>query len=203
MTYLAPESLDKILARVDPVFLAFITLSADTGCRRGELHAILWEDVSFTDRAITVRRSKTGDTRRIPMTPCAFDTFQGLASLPAPTPIRGSTRVFSRINSAKDPSAVSKAFKRAALAAGFTTLRLHDLRHAFASGLARAGATPGVIGTLLGDKTPSVVFRYSKHAPKSAEAEAVDLLAMARGQTPSGSAATAAHESEKASIRRA
>lgn len=97
-------------------------------------------------------------------------------------------RVFSRINSEKDPSAVSKAFKSAALAAGFSNLRLHDLRHAFASGLARAGATPGVIGMQLGDKTPSVVFRYSKHAPKSAEAEAVESLAAARGQKPAESA---------------
>jgi hypothetical protein len=41
---------------------------------------------------------------------------------------------------------------------------------------------PDVIGTLIGDKTPAVVFRYSRHAPKNAGAEAVEMLAKARGQ---------------------
>jgi integrase len=91
--------------------------------------------------------------------------------------------VFSSLNPL-DPSATSKALKRAAVAAGFPTLHLHDLRHAYASALARAGVAPGVIGTLLGDRTPAIVFRYSRHAPKSAEAEAVGLLSAARGQAP-------------------
>lgn len=182
--YLDAETLDAVLARAEGDVRPFLTLATDTGCRRSELLRLTWADVDLKDGAITVRRSKNRDARRIPLMPRALDVLRALAAKRPARPVAGSGRVFSELNGETDPSKVSKAWALAAKRAGFPGLRLHDARHAYASGLARAGIAPGVIGTLIGDRTPSVVFRYSRHAPRNAEVLAVEALAAARGQCP-------------------
>lgn len=178
--YLSPDDIDRILARAPVALRAFLTLSADAGCRRSELLALAWSDVELREAAIVVRRSKNSSARRIPLTPRALAVLVALRAEKAPAPLTGSAIVFPGVC----PTTVSKGWAAAAKAAGFPGLRLHDARHGFGSGLARAGVAPGVIGTLLGDTTPSVVFRYSRHAPRDANVEAIALLAKARGQAP-------------------
>ncbi len=199
--YLDPGALDRILGRAEKSFGPFLTLAADTGLRRGELHRLAWEDVDLAGAALTVRRSKNHDARRVPLTPRAVEVLRALDAERGPAPIQGSVRVFPTLNDASGPSAVSKAWKAAAVLAGFPSLRLHDARHAYASALARAGVAPGVIGTLLGDRTPAVVFRYSRHAPKDAAAEAVALLAEARGQDTKAARAEDAEGGDEAQAR--
>jgi len=46
-------------------------------------------------------------------------------------------------------------------AADITGLRVHDLRHSFASQLASGGASLPLIGALLGHSSPSTTHRYS------------------------------------------
>lgn len=46
-----------------------VLLSMNTGLRRGELLALLWTDINFHEKRLTVRgaAAKTGDTRHIPL----------------------------------------------------------------------------------------------------------------------------------------
>jgi integrase len=59
------------------------------------------------------------------------------------------------------------AWARARRAAGLPEdLRIHDLRHSFASALANAGTPLYEIGTVLGHRQLSTTTRYAHHAPK-------------------------------------
>ena len=59
------------------------------------------------------------------------------------------------------------AWARAKKAAGLPAdLRIHDLRHSFASALANAGTPLNEIGTVLGHSQLSTTQRYAHHAPQ-------------------------------------
>jgi integrase len=42
-----------------PWFYAAVAFAAYTGCRRGEVLAIRWQDVSFENKSVTIARSLT------------------------------------------------------------------------------------------------------------------------------------------------
>jgi integrase len=67
---------------------------------------------------------------------------------------------------------IKKDWIRICEAAGVTDLRVHDLRHTFASQLASSGASLALIGSLLGHSSPTTTHRYA-HLFPDAEREAV------------------------------
>ena len=69
-------------------------------------------------------------------------------------------------------------------AAKITGLRIHDLRHSFASQLASGGASLPLIGALLGHSNPSTTARYSHlfDDPQRAAVERVGAVVTAAGQ---------------------
>ena len=56
---------------------------------------------------------------------------------------------------------IKKAGRRSCKAAGITDLRIHDLRHSFASALVSGGASLPLIGALLGHTSPATTDRYA------------------------------------------
>ena len=69
--------------------------------------------------------------------------------------------------------------------AGITGLRIHDLRHSFASQLASAGASLPLIGALLGHSNPTTTARYTHlfDDPQRAAVEKVGaIIAAAAGE---------------------
>jgi integrase len=65
-----------------------------------------------------------------------------------------------------DPDLLSVAFKRAAKAAGVERVRLHDLRHAYATRLARSGLHPVETSELLGHASPAFTMSVYQHADR-------------------------------------
>lgn len=170
--YVDAGGIDLLLAHAPADLRPFGRISADTGMRRGESLRLMVDDVNLRDRVVTVRRTKNREGRIIPLTALAVAAFETIFLRKGATPLVGGELVFAGLTESR----ASGWVPRAALRAGLPPLRLHDLRHVYGSGLARSGAAPGVIGELLGDKTPSVIYRYSRHAPKDAGREAVTAL---------------------------
>jgi integrase len=56
---------------------------------------------------------------------------------------------------------IKKGWRSLCRAAGITGLRLHDLRHSYASQLASSGASLPLIGALLGHSSPATTARYA------------------------------------------
>jgi len=173
--YVAPADLHRLYASMPAEIRDIIVLLGETGLRRGEALALRWSDVE-RDR-LTVARSKSGRPRDLPLTGLARDMLERRRRERA-APLRAPDLVFSR----SDGGEVSRAFRKAARAAGFA-IRLHDLRHAFASGLVRAGVPLPDVGRLLGHRTIQTTLRYASHAPEDAAVRAVAALERSRHGT--------------------
>lgn len=133
----------------EPYSVAFIRLLMLTGARCGELAAAKWGDLD--GQKIVLEQHKTdkdGHPRVIQLPTAAMEV---ISSLPERMP-------FDTILSIKSPKRLWDSVRNEA---GCPDLRLHDLRHSFASLAVGAGFTLHQIGELLGHKSEGTTKRYA------------------------------------------
>jgi integrase len=159
--YLSPEELKRFTAAVD-------TLSQDsadvirmlllTGARRGELLNATWDQFDLT--AGTWSKPPTSTKQKehhaIPLSAPARQLLA--ARLAKRDPI--CPWVFKG-RQGRPREGIRHAFEAACKAADIAGVRVHDLRHSFASQLASGGASLPLIGSLLGHSVPQTTARYS------------------------------------------
>ena len=134
--------------------LAAIRLLLLTGCRRNEILELKWEQVDFETGFLRLGDSKTG-AKAIPVGAPVLSLLSKLPRLERnPYVIPGKNKGGHLIGLQKT---WSKVRQRAAL----DDVRLHDLRHSFASMGARSGESLLVIGKVLGHSTSSATTRYA------------------------------------------
>jgi len=130
-----------------------IELALVTGMRRGELAKLHWEDVDLAKCLLTVRDTKTGYDRTIPLPAPAIEALERLG--PSKGSVLGCTA-----------SALTQAWKRCKKRAG-VKIRFHDLRHEACSRLFEMGFSPIEVASISGHRTLSQLMRYS-HASQDA-----------------------------------
>ena len=151
--YLQSEELRRVLAACPEWLRPIAGLAVATGCRRGELLRINWEDVDLHRDQILLRHTKNGQKRIAYLNALAR---QVLESLGAATSDRKGL-LFAAIT----PAQVTVAFVRACKAAGVQDCSLHDLRHTFASHARMNGVDLHSLQTLLGHSDSRMTNRYS------------------------------------------
>ncbi len=145
--------------------LAIIRLLAFTGARKGEIAALKWNEVDFGRSCLRLADSKTG-AKAIPIGPPA------LAILAELTPVDGSLYVFPAEAGGGAFQGTDRVWRKVRAAAQLNDVRLHDLRHSFASaGLAGGDALP-IIGALLGHADVKTTARYAHLADDPVRAAA-------------------------------
>ena len=149
-----------------PAMLAAVRVLLFTGMRRGEVLNLKWADVNLDAGVLDLPDSKTGRKLVTLNAPAR----QVLAALP-----RTSEYVFPGRAPRKPLVGLPHAWGRIRKRAGLEGVRLHDLRHSYASTAAGLGASLPVIGALLGHTVPQTTQRYAGLAddPRRAAAEAV------------------------------
>jgi integrase len=163
------DALDKVLkVGGNPYPVAAIRLLALTGARRSEILQLRWRNVDFERALLSLDDSKTGE-RTIRLSPPAVDV---LHSIP-----RQDKSEFVIVGG-KDGApyvGLNKVWDRLRVAAGLPGVRLHDLRHTFAS--VGAGASFGlpIIGKLLGHTQAQTTARYA-HLADDPLRQAVDAI---------------------------
>jgi len=170
--YLSPvetQALFRALAAdPDETAASALMLLAVTGARRGEALQAKWEDVDLERGLLTVppSRSKSGRVRHIPLSALATAILQRQLAKRQLHP--DNPHVFPSNRRAGSPvEGVRGAWRRAKKAAGLADdLRIHDLRHSFASALANSGVPLNEIGRVLGHSQLSTTLRYAHHAPQ-------------------------------------
>ena len=146
-----------------------VTLSLNTGLRRGELFGLTWENVDLVQNVITVTAtsSKTGRTRHVPINATAR------AALMAWKPKNASGLVFpgreGKFWTAKKSWA--SLLKRAEI----VNFRWHDMRHDFASRLVMGGVELFTVVAPLGHDRATTTQRYA-HLAASHKTAAVEVL---------------------------
>ena len=142
----------------NPYPSAAIKLLLLTGARRSEIASLQWQNVDFKQKCLRLPDSKTG-AKVIYLNEAALDIIRPLPRLSNNLYVIPGSR-------ARAPSgAIDRVWSRVRLAAGLRDVRLHDLRHSFASIGIVDGLSLPVIGALLGHKHAATTARYAHLAP--------------------------------------
>ena len=156
------EALDEMEARGGASAVAAIRLLALTGCRRSEVLKLRWEHVALDTGELRLPDSKTG-ARAVPLPP---EAVQILSSLPR---INGNPWVIPGRKPGTPLRNVDEAWRVIRERAGLEGVRIHDLRHSWASRALALGEALPVIGKLLGHSKLETTARYAHLARDSAQ----------------------------------
>ena len=150
--HLSPNQFRRVLAaspeKVRPIF----ALLTATGMRRSELLECRWKYVDGSQ--ILLPTSKNDEPKEVHLNDFAQ---QVLASIPQGEP---EDRLFPQVT----PEAVSVAFHRVCEELSIVDIRLHDLRHTFATWLRQGGTELDVIASQLGHRDLRMTKRYARIA---------------------------------------
>lgn len=157
-----------------------VRVSAYAGLRMGELLALRWRDVKFSDDKLVISRSmsagveqdttKTGRQREVPLVRRAAEALARIGQRENFT--ESDALVFASILGHHiDGSALRRRYRRAQAAAGVPLLRWHDLRHTYGSLLARDGVDLVRIKAAMGHTAITTTERYLHARPASVEAD--------------------------------
>lgn len=142
---------------VDLYEAAAIRLLTFTGCRLSEITTLAWDSVDLANARIVLERHKT-DQYGAKIIPLNAPALQVLTDLPReldnPYVIVGREKGKHLIN-------LQKPWRRLRRSAGLDDLRIHDLRHSFASFALGAGVPLALIGGLLGHRSVQTTARYA------------------------------------------
>ena len=156
------ETLDalEIEGRVPVHAAAALRLLMLTGCRSGEIVGLRWEDVHLECNEIRLRDSKTGP-RTVALSPAAARVLAGLPRPPGNPWVVAGARPGSRLTH------IVYYWYRVRARAGLEDVRLHDLRHSFASRALALGEPLPMIGRMLGHSKIRTTARYAHLARDS------------------------------------
>jgi len=155
--------------RTLPSAIAAIRLLMLTGCRKNEILTLRWKEVDFKARQLRLRDAKTGP-RAVPLSGAAVRLLEGL---------RRSAAGEWVIEGGKPGTHLKKlgnAWRRLRIRADLQDVRLHDLRHSFASSALALGESLPMIGKLLGHRRIESTARYA-HLARGAVREAAERVA--------------------------
>jgi integrase len=138
-----------------------------TGLRLGEVLTLRWEDVDLTDRLLLVRRGLSAGEetspkgRRHRFVPLPMPAVATLARLADRDDFAGPDDyvLCNRLGRRLDPSALRRRYKKGCAAASLRPVRLHGLRHAAGSLIART-SDPVFVRDFLGHAKLATTDRY-------------------------------------------
>jgi integrase len=145
--------------------VAAIRLLILTGCRKGEILSLKWSYVDLERGMLRLPDSKTG-AKVVPVGQPVIDLLTALPRL------AGSEYVLPSVTSDGPLVGLQKAWERIRAKAGLMDVRLHDLRHSFASVAVGAGNSLYIVGRILGHKDSRTTEIYAHLADDPVRATA-------------------------------
>jgi integrase len=180
----SPEERDRFMSQITNTatrYFAFLRLLLSTGIRKGEALALTVNDIDL--KLGRVRITKTWNSKTRKTGPPKTKSSRRSVKMPERTRIalrewimatgaRGNQRLFPF-----EERALDKAAKKLMRAAGVPAIRMHDLRHTFATVALVRGISPKVVQEMLGHASVKITLdTYSHVVPGMFEeaAEAID-----------------------------
>jgi integrase len=142
-----------------------------TGARRQEIVGLRWHEVDLTFGVLRLEASKTG-AKIVPLASTAVARLEAIRAEPDADPVW----VFPNARGDGPYKGIGRAWDRFREQAGLSGVRLHDLRHTFASVGAGQGVGLTLIGGILGHSQASTTQRYA-HLADDPLRRAVETIA--------------------------
>jgi integrase len=162
--FLSPAEADNLLTSVrkseSPFLECIIPFLLLTGSRKGEALTARWEHIDWQARRWYIPLTKTGKPRHVPLSEGAVKVLlwtrakhEALALV--------SAWIFPNPQTMKPYSSIYYAWHHARKRVGLEDVRIHDLRHSFASALVNRGMTLYDIKEVLGHSNIATTQRYA------------------------------------------
>ena len=137
-----------------PAAIAAIRLLMLTGCRSGEIMSLRWEHVDLQMGELRLPDSKTG-SKVVHLGDPAIAVLRGIPRK------EGNPWVLPGARPGRHVTYLHDSWRRILDRAGIENLRIHDLRHSYASGGLLVGEGLPMIGKLLGHSKVQTTARYA------------------------------------------
>jgi len=157
-----PEEIERLLAVLEPRHADVLRVYLETGLRLSELASLRWADVDLGARALTVRGTKAGRDRTIPLSGTVAAILERLRRERAADPVVGiEPLVFG--TKADIRQVLRRAYNRAQIPADRQQwLRpIHSLRDSYITRLVEAGVPIDRVRLLAGHADVSMTLRYA------------------------------------------
>lgn len=174
--FLTDEEETRLFSVLPKKYKSLVTVALHTGLRKTEQLSLKWTDIDFKLGQITVRESKPGKSRVIPMNETVEATLRN-----QPRRLR-NPYVFVGRKAGGRLLDLPNDWEDWLLKAKIPDFRWHDLRHTFASRLVMAGVDLYIVCRLLGHQDIKMTMRYAHLAPGYMKA-AVNILSKRRKRT--------------------
>lgn len=192
LTMKEQQSLEKYLNNNLNLRNITILFALYTGIRLGELCALQWKDIDFTNNTVyitkNVQRVKSNDiyknnkTKLIVITP---KTEHSIRIVPLPIFLINILKtfksdkdnyIFTNLRKPKDPRALEKYFKSVLNKCGLRQMVFHTLRHTYATRSREAGIDIKILSELLGHSNYKVTLDIYIHTSLEFKKESVNSL---------------------------
>jgi integrase len=148
------DALEGAERKAPPSAIAAIRLLILTGCRLSEILSLQWEWIDFERGCVVLPDSKTG-AKTVPL---GAPALRSLAELPHH---EGSPYVLPAGRGDGHFVGNQKPWQRIRAGAALNDVRIHDLRHSFASIAVSGGDSLYVVGKVLGHRQSLTTERYA------------------------------------------
>ena len=138
----------------NPYTLAAIKLLCLTGMRKNEVLRLQWRNVDFQRARLVLDDSKTG-AKTVTVGQPVLEVLQSIPRL------KDNPYILPSRNGVGHLVDISKVWDKIAEEADISGVRIHDLRHSFASVGASTGDSLLIIGSLLGHRNQATTSRYA------------------------------------------
>ena len=161
-----------------PYLYFFVKLLLLTGARSSELRLCKWSDVNLPKQELFIGLSKNGRSRRIVLSDYAIKELYRVKekSESLGTPTMALNWVFTNPKTQLPYTSMQVSFAKARKTARLDNVRIHDLRHTFASLLINNGASIYEVQKLLGHHHISMTERYAHLFPNTLK-ERTEIMA--------------------------
>lgn len=156
----------------NPMLQHIIPMLILTGARKREVLDARWEDIDFEHKSWRIHTTKSGQPRHVPLSDGAIGVLDAIP--------RNGEWIFANEDTGKPYASIYASWHTARTRAGLADVRVHDLRHSFASFLVNAGRSIYEVQRLLGHAHIRTTQRYA-HLSKDTLLDATNAVNSAVG----------------------
>lgn len=178
LEYLTVDEINQYLNACAEQYFPVALCALECGMRRGEISNLKWADIDFNQRTLTIRKSKGGKQRTLPMSERLTAVVRGLKCKQQSNEFVFVNREglqYKDFRSAHRHTLLRSGLAKTRELAGKPPLRFHDLRHTCATLLLKETRNLYLVSTQLGHSKIETTQIYA-HVMEESQRDGIELI---------------------------